>query len=147
VKRLRRRGKLTPEILDLLIEELDDVFGNIPSSYYKYETDDDDDNGDDDDGIEGKIDSEEIEVALSGIISTISKRCKLKVEPTSLSALLEILFSPDDDLVSLASNIEESINGYFGELFGENLDLANDYFSDLLEELKERREKWNQLNG
>ncbi|MGD0481613.1 MAG: hypothetical protein ABSA42_15675 [Terracidiphilus sp.] len=127
-------------MMDSLIEELEGVQGLLPSSYYS--VGDADEDGDDDTAEAGKIESEEVEVALAAAVSSIGERCDLPIDPESLSQLLEMLFSSDDDLVSIAVNLEDAINGYFGELFGENLDLADTYFSDLIAILKERREKW-----
>ena len=90
----------------------------------------------------GSIESEEVEVALSSIVTTMTDKCDLATEPDSFSEMLESLFGSGDDAVSLAVNLEDAINGYFGELFGEDLNLANTYFSDLIELLKERRKKW-----
>ena len=133
----KKRGS-SAAVLQLLIDELDGVYSTLPSAYY--EVSDDEEDGED--VIEaGQIDSEEIEVALSGVVTSVSTRCKLKREPTSLSELLEVLLSPDDELVSIAENLEEAINGYFGELFGESLELANEYLRDLIDGLKERKEK------
>lgn len=138
--RRTRKKKLTVELMDSLIEELEGVQGLLPSSYHS--VGDGDEDGDDDTVEAGKIESEEVEVALAAAVSSIGKRCDLPIDPESLAQLLEMLFSSDDDLVSIAVNLEDAINGYFGELFGENLDLADTYFSDLIAILKERREKW-----
>jgi hypothetical protein len=135
-----RKRRLTVELMDNLIEELEGVQGLLPSAYYS--VGDDDGDGGDDTLEAGQIESEEVEVALTAAVSSIGKRCDLPTDPESLSELLEMLFSSDDVLVSLAVNLEDAINGYFGELFGENLDLADTYFSDLITILKERREKW-----
>ncbi|MBB5063118.1 hypothetical protein [Granulicella mallensis] len=133
---------MRPQVIDELIEELKGVHSILPSAYS------DVDDEDDDVFIEaGQIESEEVEVALSAVISVISKQCKLVQEPSSLSGLLELLFSPEDDLVSVAVNLEDAINGYFGELFGEDLDLADDYLTDLIDLLQQRRDKWTQRNG
>ena len=138
-----RRNRLTVELMDKLIEELEAVQGLLPGAYYTV-----DDEGEDA-GEEivqaGQIESEEVEVALSAAVSSIGEQCNLPTAPESLSELLEKLFSADDDLVSLAVNLEDAINGYFGELFGENLDLADTYFSDLISTLKERRKRWKKL--
>ncbi|UWZ84745.1 hypothetical protein [Occallatibacter riparius] len=135
------RKRPTIRLVDTLIEELEGIRDLLPTVYMEDEEEDDEGEG----GpikAAGKIDSEEIEVALSALVSSISEKLDLRVEPSSFSDLLEALFSPEDDLVSLAVNLEDAINGYFGELFGENLDLADTYFGDLIALLKERREKW-----
>jgi hypothetical protein len=141
VKRIRKRPA---RVINELVEGLEEISELLPTNSF-VENDDDDD----DDSIDASpsIDSEEIEVALSGLVSSLSDRLDLKVEPVSLSALLELLFSPEDDVVSLAVNLEDAVNGYFGELFGENLDLAEIYFADLIAILKERREKWKPQKG
>ena len=135
-----RRKRLTAELMDSLIGELEGVQGLLPSSYYA--VDDSDGDGGEDTVEAGKIESEDLEVALAAAVSSVGERCDPPIDPDSLSDLLEKLFSADDDAVSLAVNLEDAINGYFGELFGENLDLADTYFSDLITLLKERRKKW-----
>jgi hypothetical protein len=140
-----RRVKLGIEGLDTLINELDGVRDKLPSAFGEYGVDDEDDSYT---IIEpGKIDSEEVEVALSAVVSTLSGKYDLEDEPESLSDLFEILFSPEDDLVGIALNLEDAINGYFGELFGEDLDLADDYLCDLIAILKAKKEKWLQRNS
>jgi hypothetical protein len=138
--RRTRKTRLTAELMNSLIEELEGVQGLLPAAYYS--VGDDDGDGGDDTVEAGQIESEEVEVALAAVVSSIGERCDLATDPESLADLLEMLFSSEDDLVSLAVNLEDAINGYFGELFGENLDLADTYFSDLIAILKERREKW-----
>jgi hypothetical protein len=120
---------------------LEGIQASLPTGYIE-EDDQDDDGGDQEIRGKGIADSEEIEVALSALVSIVCERLEIPVEPSSLSDLLESIFSPEDDVVSVAVNLEDAINGYFGELFGEDLDLADTYFSDLIELLKERREKW-----
>jgi hypothetical protein len=139
VKRTRRK-KLTVDLMNSLIEQLEAVQGLLPTAYYSVA---DSDEGDEEDTEEaGQIESEEVEVALASVVSSLAEQFELPTEPSSFSELLQELFSPDDVLVDLAVNLEDAINGYFGELFGENLDLADTYFSDLITTLKERREKW-----
>jgi hypothetical protein len=142
-----RKTKKTPtrKVVDTLIEELEGIKGELPASIYLYDHDEEDDEAPLSEN--GTISSEQIEVALSGLVSSISEALGLPVEPGSLSELLEALFSSDDDSVSLALNLEDAVNGYFGELFGENLDLAETYFTELIELLKEKRKKWKPQRG
>jgi hypothetical protein len=133
-----KRRRLSFAALEDLIEELDGVRSILPSRYLVY-------GDDDDEGAyveEGKIESADVEVAISSVISTMTDKCRLRNEPETLSELIEKLFSPDDELVNLAINLEDAINGYFGEIFGEDLDLADDYLADIISALKERRDKW-----
>lgn len=136
-----KRRKLTLEALDCLIGELEGVYSILPSAYYELDDNDDDD----DEPVAGKgtIESEEVEVALSAVVETVSNMCNLASEPKSLNDLFEVLFSSTDNLVDLAVNLEDAVNGYFGELFGDCLDQANAYLSDIIEILKERRKKWS----
>lgn len=136
MKRTRARPS---QIIDELVLELEGIRDILPSAWYSEVEE-----GEEDDIQIGNdsIDSEEIEVAISGLVSTLSEKLNLKADPGSLSELFESLFSPEDDAVSIAVNLEDAVNGYFGELFGENLELAHTYFSDLIDLLKERRAKW-----
>ena len=137
--KIRKRPSI--QLLSTIIESLEGIQASLPTGYIE-EDDQDDDGGDQEIRGKGIADSEEIEVALSALVSIVCERLEIPVEPSSLSDLLESIFSPEDDVVSVAVNLEDAINGYFGELFGEDLDLADTYFSDLIELLKERREKW-----
>jgi hypothetical protein len=133
-----RKRRLSFGALETLIEELDAVRSILPNAFAGYTDDDDEDSYFE----AGQIESAEVEVALSSVISTMTVKCKLLDEPESLSELFEELFSPDDDLVNLAVNLEDAVNGYFGELFGEDLGSADDYLTDMVTTLKERRDKW-----
>jgi hypothetical protein len=123
-------------LFDELLAELAGIRDALPSAWYDEVEESE---GEDSQPRKGKIDSEEIEVAISGLVASLSKKLGLTDEPGSLSALLESLFSPEDDAVSIAINLEDAVNGYFGELFGENLELAHAYLSDLIELLEKRR--------
>ncbi len=138
----RKRPRLNTDTMNELIQELRSLKDTLPDPYGSYEEDEE---GNEISSTEpGQIESEEVEVSISALVSTISSNWDTALEPSSLSDLLTALFSSADDVVSLAVNFEDAVNGYFGELFGENLNIAGDYLAELITTLEERRDKWKE---
>ncbi len=137
----RRRKSLNFDALRNLIDELKGVRGNLPSPYGEYI-----ENEEDDEDYEltepGHIESEDVEVGINAALSTATNEFELVEEPNCLSDLFAQIFSSDDEIVGVAINFEDAVNGYFGELFGEDLSLANSYLTEIITTLEERIGPW-----
>jgi hypothetical protein len=128
-----RRGPST-EILHALQDELGVIDSILPfrrkieppisEESEEYEPEDD---------IEPKIESEEIELAVDQLIMSINELRGNKREAETLSDLFSIYFGSRSEAASTASAFEVAINGYFGNLFGEDLKKARQYLYELID--------------
>ncbi|WP_041597187.1 hypothetical protein [Granulicella tundricola] len=124
--------------LRLILEELRGISDLLPAAYQLVGKIDEDGEID---LPESSIESEDVEIAVSALVSTVAETCDINDEPSSISELFTLILSSGDDLVSLAVNFEDCINGYSGELFGENLKLAQSYLDSIITVIEERLAK------
>lgn len=83
-------------------------------------------------------DAEEIEVAVDELLSNINEISGRKRKAESLSELFKALFGKRAHIATIARKFEDSINGYFGQLFGDDLRNAREYLDELIDYVNER---------
>jgi len=141
-KTTKRRPKgPSLEILKTLRDELDGIDSILPS------ISDSVPNEEDDSEMEittTSIEAEEVEVAASALVSTINGKLGDESDAESFGELFADIFGDSSKEAELAAEFEEAIEGYFGDLFGEDLDRASELLYDLIALVKARIDKWNQ---
>jgi len=130
------------EILEALLEGLEEVEAVLPGRLVP-----DDDAGEGEyDEEDPSIEAEEIEVFTDGVVSVINDLRGKKREAKSFADVFAILFGEQSKTVAIAEDFENASNGYFGNLFGTDLERSQQLLSELIESVKERIEKWKKNN-
>lgn len=84
------------------------------------------------------IDAEELEAAVDVLLSEMNSYLADKKEAKSIQELFALLFGEESRCVKIAADFEDAINGYFGHLFGKDLDLAEDRLDQLITYVRSR---------
>jgi hypothetical protein len=156
-----RAAEMTPErrkqrikILSTALEEIESAFNwagfeipiNSTDDDASEATSDDDDEEDDGDYLEDKVyDREDIEVAIDEFLSTLKNGGVIKKNKKghlpSFSGALALVFGEDHDVVKKAKSFEEFIEGYFGNIFYEQMVSAFREFVEITNEVKSELDK------
>jgi hypothetical protein len=95
-------------------------------------------------GESTSMESEEIEVAVDELVSDLNDMRGHRRQAASLSDLFSVLFGKSSETVSVASDLGDAINGYFGQLLEEHIDQAQRCITELIDFVSSRMEQWNQ---